>query len=285
MIIDIFMKPLIVANWKMNPISRKQAEHLFESIRKEICGIQNVEVVLCPPFIYLDFISKKTSKDIKLGGQNIFWDRQGPYTGEISPQMLKDIGCDYVILGHSERKKNFKETSEIINKKIKAVIKSRLKIILCVGEESRNSFDKNGRWTGEVDLILREQVLQCLEDIDEPQIANIIIAYEPIWAISTTENGCVATPNDALSASLLIRKTMHQKYNEKIARSLRILYGGSVDSKNAIDFMKEDGIDGVLVGGARRNSSEFVRLVKAVSGQYLSAEQKVVGGQVVVNRF
>lgn len=266
------MKPLIIANWKMNPVSRKQAEHLFESIRKEICGIQNVEVVLCPPFVYLDFISKKTSKDIKLGGQNIFWDRQGPYTGEISPQMLKDIGCDYVILGHSERKRNSGETNEIINKKIKAALKSRLKIILCVGEESRNSFNKDGRWTGEVDLILKEQVLKCLEGIDESQMMNIIIAYEPIWAISTTENGCVATPDDALSASLLIRKTVLQKYNEKIARSLRILYGGSVDSKNAIDFIKEVGIDGVLVGGASINASEFVRLIKSVSGQYLGAE-------------
>lgn len=266
------MKPLIVANWKMNPISRKQAEHLFESVRKEISGIQNVEVVLCPPFVYLDFISKKASKDIKLGGQNIFGDRQGPYTGEISPQMLKDIGCDYVILGHSERKKNFQETNEIINKKIKAALKSRLKIILCVGEESRNSFNKDGRWTGEVDLILKEQVLQCLDNIDESQMANIIIAYEPIWAISTVENGRAATPNDALSASLLIRKTAHQKYNEKIARSLRILYGGSVDSKNTVDFMNENGIDGVLVGGASINASEFARLVKAVSGRYFSAE-------------
>lgn len=266
------MKPLIVANWKMNPISRKQAEHLFESIRKEIGGIKNAEVVLCPPFVYLDFISKKTSKDIKLGGQNIFWDRQGPYTGEISPQMLKDIGCDYVILGHSERKKYMKETDEIINKKIKAALKARLKVILCVGEESRNSFDGSGRWTGEVDLVLREQVLRCLDGIDESQMANVIIAYEPVWAISTAKDGCAANPNDALSASLLIRKTALQKYNEKIARSLRILYGGSVDSKNATDFTKEEGIDGVLVGGASINVSEFVRLVKSVSGQYSSSE-------------
>lgn len=259
------MKPLIVANWKMNPVSRKQAEHLFESIRKEICGIQNAEIVLCPPFVYLDFISKKTSKGISLGGQNVFWDRQGPYTGEISPQMLKDIGCDYVIIGHSERKRDLRETDEIINKKIKAALKSRIKIILCVGEESRNSFNKDGRWTGEVDLVLREQVLRYLEGIDETQIANIIMAYEPVWAISVTENSCAATPNDALSASLLIRKTALQKYNEKTARSLRILYGGSVDSKNAVNFTREDGIDGILVGNASINASEFIRLVKVVS--------------------
>lgn len=258
------MKPLIVANWKMNPVSLRQAEHLFETIRKGSRGIKDIDIVLCPPFIYLDFIAKKIIKNIKLGAQNIFWERQGAFTGEISPIMIKDLGCEYVILGHSERKKYLQETCDVTNKKIKTALQSRLKVILCVGEEVRDSFDENGKWLGDVDLILKEQLLQCLNDIDESQISNIVVVYEPVWAISTVVMGKVATPNDALSASLLIRKVVSQKYNQKTARSLRILYGGSVDSKNIIDFVKEDGIDGALVGGASINGSEFIRIIKTV---------------------
>lgn len=265
------MKPLIIANWKMNPVTRKQAEHLVEIVRKGARGIKNTEVVLCPPFVYLDFISKKISKDIKLGAQNIFWERGGSFTGEISPAMIRDIGCEYVILGHSERKKYLKEDCDIINKKIKMALKSRLKVILCVGEETRDNFDKKGKWLSGVDLILKEQLLQCFKGIDESQISGIIITYEPIWAISTTSSvSRPATPDDALSASLLIRRVISQKYSPKVARSLRILYGGSVDSKNVIDFLKEDGIEGVLVGGASINGSEFVRIVKLAHEYYLN---------------
>lgn len=264
------MKPLIVANWKMNPTSRKQAEHLFETIRKGVHSVKNIDIVLCPPFVYLDFISKKISKDIKLGAQDIFWERQGAYTGEVSSVMLRDLGCEYVILGHSERKKYLGENCDVINKKIKVALKSRLKVILCVGEETRDSFDKSGKWLGDVDLVLKEQVLQCLDGIEEPQISNITITYEPVWAISTTNMGRAATPDDALSASLLIRKVISQKYSKKTARSLRILYGGSVDSKNIVNFIKEDSIDGVLVGGASINGSEFAKLIKVMYEYYTS---------------
>lgn len=256
------MRPLIVGNWKMNPVSRREAEHLFDTVRRGMRGIKNVEVVLCPPFVYLDFLSKKISKDIRLGVQDVFWERQGSFTGEISPVMVRDLNCDYVILGHSERKKYLGESCEVINKKIKAAIGARLKVILCVGEETRESFDKDGKWLGGVDSVLKEQVLECLNGIDEARVSNITIAYEPIWAIGT---GRAEDPNDVLSASLLIRKVLGQKYNKKIARQARVLYGGSVTSKNIIDFIKEEGIDGALVGGLSINGSEFARLVRTVN--------------------
>lgn len=263
------MKPLIVANWKMNPISRKQTEHLLGIVKKGTRGIKSSDIVLCAPFVYLEFISKKLGRDIKLGAQNVFWERNGAFTGEISSAMLKDIGCEYVILGHSERKKHIKEDCGVINKKIKMALKSRLKVVLCVGEETRDTFSKKGKWLGDVDIVLKDQLLQCLDGLDESQFSGISIAYEPVWAISTTSNAArPATPDDALSASLLIRKVISQKYSPKTARSLRVLYGGSVDSKNVTDFIKEDGIDGVLVGGASINGSEFVRLVKVIDEYY-----------------
>ncbi len=245
----------------MNPQSKKQAGHLFDTVRKGVRGTKNVDIVLCPPSVYLDSFFKKTSKLIQIGSQDSFWESKGAFTGEVSPTMIRDLGCAYVILGHSERKRYLNETCELINKKIKEALRARLKVVLCVGEESRDSFDENGKWLGEVDLVLKDQVLECLDDIDESQISNVIIAYEPIWAIGT---GNPASPDDALSASLLIRKIIGQKYSKKTAMAIKVLYGGSVDSKNVVSFLRESGVDGALVGGASLNGSEFIRMVKLV---------------------
>jgi len=247
-------KKLIIANWKCNPASQKEAEYIFKVVKKGILDFglrKNTEIVICPPYVFLSSIKHQVS-NIKLGAQDCFYEKKGAYTGEISPLMLKDLGVKYVIIGHSERRRYLKETDEVINKKIKMALKSGLYPILCIGEEEKNSSSS----------IIREQLKKGLSKISFSKVANIIIAYEPIWAIGTG-NACV--PEEVLKINLFIKKTLTQLYNRKIAEKIKIIYGGSVNSKNAADYVKEAQMDGLLVGGASLNASEFVRIIKAVS--------------------
>ena len=246
-------KKLIIANWKCNPTSQKEAEHIFEVVRKEIVNFglrKNIEIVICPPYVFLSSIKHQVSS-IKLGAQNCFYEKKGAYTGEISPLMLKDQGVKYVIIGHSERRRYLKETDEIINKKIKMALKSGLYPILCIGEEERNSSSN----------IIKEQLKKGLNEISFSKVVNVIIAYEPVWAIGTG-NACV--PEEVLKINLFIKKILTQLYNRKIAEKIKIIYGGSVNSKNAIDYIKEARMDGLLVGGASLNATEFIKIIKAV---------------------
>ena len=266
-------KPLIVANWKCNPASQKEAEHLFDTLKKELRKIKRTEVVICPPFVWLGAIRKfsfqvgsqlknRVSKlTLRLGGQNCFWEDRGAFTGEISSLMLKNLDCQYVIIGHSERKKYFQENDEIINKKLKSVLKNRLKPILCVGEEARDAFTTDGRQINEMSLVVGEQVKNGLRGVSSARVSEIVIAYEPIWAIGT---GTPCSSNDAMKASLFIKKTLTNLYGRSVAERVRILYGGSVDSRNASEYIKEAGMDGLLVGSASLNASEFIRIVKGV---------------------
>lgn len=264
------LNPLIVANWKCNPVSQKEARHLFEVVRKGIAGFslrKNVEVVICPPFVWLsDFcragllgLPKSKAKNLALqsfyfGAQDCFWEQQGAYTGAISPAMLKDLGCQYVLIGHSERRKHFQETDEMINQKIKAVLKARLKPILCLGEEeARDSFDY---------LIISQQIEKALAGVSLGRIRDIVMAYEPVWAIGT---GQACLPDEAMKTALFIRKILTKLYGRKIAEEVRILYGGSVTAKNAADYIKAAGMDGLLVGGASLNATEFVKIVERVA--------------------
>lgn len=258
------IKSLIIANWKCNPATQIEARHLFDFVIGELKDIKNVEVVLCPPFVWLPVLgSFKPSEAFSAGGQDLFWEKQGPYTGEISPLMLKDLGCEYVIVGHSERRQHLGETDEMINKKLKAALKNRLKPILCVGEKIRDSFDNEGRPENYINPIVEEQLKKALESIDKSRVADIVVAYEPIWAIGSGEPD---TPDDALSASLLIRKTIVKMFDSRaLANKIRVIYGGSVDSKNIASFANQDGIDGVLVGGASLNASEFVKIVLRIN--------------------
>jgi len=217
------MKPIIVANWKCNPITLVEAEKLFNSTEKGIKNVKNVEVIICPPFTFLGNMEYKTS-NIKLGAQDCFWEVKGAFTGEISSVMLKNLGVEYVILGHSERRKYQKETDEMINKKIKAVISAGLKPILCVANLS--------------------QLEKSSKDISE----EIIVAYEPVFAIGT---GKPCPPEMA--------KKMRDKINYP-----RVLYGGSVNSQNAGNYIKEAGFKGFLIGGASLVSKEFIEIVKGV---------------------
>ena len=263
------MKPLIVANWKMNPQSLAEAKKLFDSVKRGVKNIKKAEVVICPPFLYLKELKepsslKKNSVPL-VGAQDVFWEKSGADTGEISPSMLKDMGCQYVIVGHSERRRYFSETDEVVNKKLKSVIEARMTPILCVGE-TQNQRDK-----GETENILRKQIEKALNDISKLKISpygrspegrqnsKLIIAYEPIWAIGT-KNPC--SVDDTLTVILFIRKIISRILTKKAAKKIRILYGGSVDSNNAKDYLKEEEMNGLLVGGASLNSKEFLNILK-----------------------
>jgi len=254
-------RKLIVANWKMNPQTRKEAGQLSRAVQQGIRGAKNVEVVLCPPLPYLSIVNCQLSV-VGKGAQNCFYQQNGAYTGEVSPAMLKDIGCGYVIIGHSERKKYAGETNEIINKKLKAALRAGLKVILCIGEESRDSFDSRGRWTHELDPKVKEQLVEAVKGVKKSQIGNIAVAYEPVWAIGT---GNPATPDDVLSAKIFIRKIMSELYSRKDADKVLVLYGGSTNRKNTVDFIKDGQMDGLLVGGASLDPEEFITMIKEVS--------------------
>ncbi|KKP43626.1 MAG: Triosephosphate isomerase [Parcubacteria group bacterium GW2011_GWA2_33_14] len=251
------MKTLIVANWKMNPSTKKEAKKLFDSVRKSTKGIKNIEVVICPPFVYLSLFS-----GLKLGAQNVFYlsaDRQvkksGAFTGEVSPLMLKDLGVEYVIIGHSESRKYLNETDEVINKKIKESLLIGLKPILCVGEtdEEKNS--------GKKLEVLEVQITQALKGVMKSEAKNIVIAYEPVWAIGTGNNCSV---DETMSSILLIRKIISKLYNREIADTTKIIYGGSVDSKNTNSYITQTGVNGLLVGGASLNAEEFIEIIKSL---------------------
>lgn len=235
------MKPLIVANWKCNPATLEEAEKLFSSIGKGIRNIKNTEVVICPPFLYIPKIQntpKQSFQDatgqarykIQIGAQDCFWEQIGAFTGEVSPKMLKDLGCQYVILGHSERRRHLGETDEMVNKKLKATLKEKLTPILCVANLS--------------------QVKKDLRGISDEDFKKIIVAYEPIFAIGTG-NPCSLKKAEKTRFSI---QTMN--------KNLTIIYGGSVNSQNAKDYIKKAGFYGLLVGGVSLEAKEFIRLVK-----------------------
>ena len=225
-------KPIIVANWKMNPATLAEAKQLFDSVKKGIkkaCPELNrrVEVVICPPFIYLPVLEVK-------GAQDVFWEKKGAYTGEISPKMLKDAGCQYVIIGHSERRKYQGETDPMINRKIKAAFNEGLKVILCVEMAS--------------------QIKKDLKGIPGRQLKNLILAFEPVSAIGTGK-----------PYNLEAAKAAHLAILRSLGKDTPVLYGGSVNSQNAADYIKKAGFRGLLVGGTSLNPKEFIKIVRTVN--------------------
>lgn len=252
---DTKMNPMniIIANWKMNPLSAKDAKALFYAVSDGARKFKNIETIICPPFPFVSLFSG--TRSVKLGAQDLFWELQGAYTGEVSGKMLKDVGCDYVIVGHSERRQYAGESDELINAKLKTALKCNLTPVLCIGE-------RTGEEIGE---ILGRQLKECLKEISKSQITDIIIAYEPVWAISTSADVKVCLPDDALSAKLLIKKILTGLYGRFLADKVAIIYGGSVDSKNAADYIKESQTQGLLVGGASLEAEEFIKIVEAVN--------------------
>ncbi len=242
--------PMIVGNWKMNT-TLSGAVELVNKMLRELDEIGNVDKVLCPPFISLAEIGKLIKgSSIKLGAQNVYFAEKGAYTGEISPLMLAEL-CEFVIIGHSERRQYFNETGEIVNKKVMAALKVGLKPILCVGE--RLTENEAGR----TEEVVTGQVKSSLAGIND--INGLTIAYEPVWAIGT---GKAATGEQANETIGLIRRTISKLYGEKVARDLRILYGGSVTADNATEFMQQSEIDGALVGGASLKADQFLSIVR-----------------------
>ncbi len=241
--------PMIAGNWKMNTTVGEAIE-LVKTMRDELNKVRGVEKVLCPPFVSLTAV-KELIKDttLKLGAQNVYFAEKGAYTGEISPLMLAGL-CDYVIIGHSERRQYFAESGELINKKIKAAMKVNLKPILCVGER----LEQNE--SGKTEEVVSEQLKSALDDIES--LDGLVIAYEPVWAIGT---GKAATGDQANQTIAFIRRTVAGQYNNKVAQETRILYGGSVTAANIAEFARFPGIDGGLVGGASLKAAEFISIV------------------------
>ena len=245
--------PMIAGNWKMNT-TVSEATELVKAMRAELDKIDNIDKVICPPFVSLDAVRELIrGSSIKLGAQNIFFAEKGAYTGEISPLMIADL-CEFVIIGHSERRQYFNETGEVVNKKVAAALKVGLKPILCIGE----SLEENE--AGRTEEVVTEQLRASLAGIG--YLNGLIIAYEPVWAIGT---GRAATGEQANETISLIRRNISKLYDDEIAQDMRILYGGSVTAANATEFMRQPEIDGALVGGASLKATEFLSIVTQTS--------------------
>ncbi len=242
--------PMIAGNWKMNT-TVSEAVGLVSEMRPELDAIDNVDKVICPPFISLAAVRELIKgSSIKLGAQNIYFEDKGAYTGEISPLMLADL-CEFVIIGHSERRQYFNESGEIINRKVQAALRVGLKPILCIGER----LEENE--AGRTEEVVTEQLRSSLANID--YLTDLVIAYEPVWAIGT---GKAATGKQANETIGFIRQIISEKYGKRIAQDLRILYGGSVTADNAAEFISQPEIDGALVGGASLNANEFLSIIR-----------------------
>jgi triosephosphate isomerase len=242
--------PFVAGNWKMNTTAA-EAERLVLEMLERLDSIKGVEKVLCPPFVSLVGLSMMLqSSSIRLGAQNMYFETKGAYTGEISPLMLREL-CEFVILGHSERRWHFGETDEIVNNKVKAALANRLKPILCVGER----LEENE--AGKTEDVVNRQVTAALNGM-EP-VPDLVVAYEPVWAIGT---GKAASGKQAAATIQFIRDVLAKVWNKSIAQNTRILYGGSVTGANIAEFISHPEIDGALVGGASLKTEEFVSIVE-----------------------
>ena len=237
----------------MNPRTLREAEALFRKVARKLPQLKKTEVVICPPFLYLDQL-KGRSRKVSLGAQDAFWEDVGAFTGEVSGEMLYNLGVRYVILGHSERRE-LGETDSLVNKKIKSALKAGLVPILCVGEKER---DANHEYFS----VIKSQVERCLKGVSKNLISKIVIAYEPVWAISSTANRHDATSVDSREMAIFIRKTLSDASSPEIAAETRIIYGGSVNMKSAKDFLENGGVDGLLPGKASLDAEEFTEIVK-----------------------
>ena len=252
-------KPFIAGNWKMHK-TIPEAVEMVKALKEESPQLTDAELVVIPPYTMLSEVKKVIEgSTIQLGAQNIFWKEKGAFTGEVSPPMLKDAGCQYVTIGHSERRQYFGETNETVNKKIKATLAHELTPIMCIGEsleerEKGNTMDK-----------VETQINSGLEELGKDEIRRIVIAYEPIWAIGT---GVTATPSQAEEVHSFIRKKLTEKYGNEIASYAIILYGGSVKPANTYSILKENNINGALVGGASLEADSFIQITKEAIKAY-----------------
>jgi triosephosphate isomerase len=249
------MKKLIIANWKCNPEKMSEGEKILKALKTSI-NTKN-QVIICPPSIFLSHFLASFRDDFTFGAQNCYFEEKGAYTGEISPKMIESIGGKYVILGHSERRNIFDENDDAINKKLRKVLETtKLIPILCIGE------NREERMSEKTFSVLGMQLANCLDKIPKDKLGKIIIAYEPIWAIGT---GIYATEDKISEAKTNIFKILCDIYNKELAKTVKIVYGGSVDSKNIDMIVNKADMDGVLVGGASLKPKEFSLIANVIS--------------------
>jgi triosephosphate isomerase len=247
-------KKFVAGNWKMFT-TRATGKELASSIVRGLDNEDRVTVAVCPPFPYLLEIAEvlRGSK-VALGAQNVYPEREGAFTGEVSPVMLLDAGCRYVIIGHSERRHKLGEDDAFINRKVKAALAAGLQVILCVGESLEE------RQANRTESVLESQLSGGLADVNADSLNRLVIAYEPVWAIGTGQN---ATPAQAEQAHAFIRRKIANRFGEEMARTLPIQYGGSVKPENAASLLRQPDVDGALVGGASLHAEQFLAIIRA----------------------
>ena len=245
--------PVIAGNWKLNN-TISVAVDLTTSIKELVAGVIGVEIIVAPSFTALDAVSEVINdSNIFLAAQDVYWEDNGAYTGEVSAPMLKDVGCEYVIIGHSERRQYFGETNESVNKKAKAALSHGLKPIICVGEHLED------REAGRTETVIQNHIIGGIADLSDSQLLSSVIAYEPVWAIGT---GKTATPMQAQEVHSFIRKLLSEAHSDEIASQIPIQYGGSVKPENVTELMAQSDVDGALVGGASLQAESFAKIVK-----------------------
>jgi len=247
-------KKILAANWKMN-LTHIEAESYMHTFLGEVGEVDDVEIVMIPPFTSIPMLAQISEKApfIRIGAQNMYWERSGAYTGEISATMLRVLFVKYVVIGHSERRMLFGETDETVNRKVHSALEAGLRPIVCVGESTTE------RDNGEIETVLRRQLELGLKDLSVKDAAEIVIAYEPIWAIGT---GRTATPVQAEEAHRFIRSVLGKMFGTGAAERVRIQYGGSVKPENAQELMRQSDIDGALIGGASLDPHSFAKIIR-----------------------
>lgn len=249
-------RTFIAGNWKMN-LTREAAVSLARGIAQQVDGSIAAEVAICPPSVYLDAVAQAIQGSVvALGAQNMYHEPKGAFTGEVSAEMLRDVGCKFVILGHSERRHVLGESNEDVNRKVLAAIAGGLLPIVCVGE----TLDE--REAGKTQSVVEEQFKGSLLGVSSEQMTQVVIAYEPVWAIGT---GKVATPEQAEEVHADLRRLLKASYNSEVASAVRIQYGGSVKPDNADELMGQENIDGALVGGASLSVDSFLGIIRAAA--------------------
>ncbi|MBM3256026.1 MAG: triosephosphate isomerase [Candidatus Moranbacteria bacterium] len=263
---------LLVANWKMNPLTLKEADRIIKSLEKGIRAMnkkdffQKIDLVVCPPSVFLGRLPN--SSGFNWGIQNIHWETRGAFTGELSVKMAEDARCQYAIVGHSERRKFFGEKDQGVNQKILSVLGGNLNPILCIGET------KEEREQNKTNDVVKNQIYQALQNVSALNLPRIAIAYEPVWAISNMSNPAIQSsnntylntadsPDDVMGVTILIRKILSQMYRSDITKKTKILYGGSVSQRNIDGFLDTDILDGLLIGGASLSMFEFLPIIKS----------------------
>jgi triosephosphate isomerase len=252
-------KLLIVGNWKMN-FTTKEAKRLALKFKKLVKGIRGVEIVICPPFTSLEALHGLLSgSNVRLGAQNIFYEEEGTFTGEVSARMVAPY-CRHVLLGHSERRKTFRETNQEVNKKIKQALKHRLVPIVCIGESLRE------RRAGKTKPVLKKALSECLKGLSRKQAARVVVSYEPIWAISKGKHyiakSQAASPKTVQQAHAFVRANLSKLFGKRVSEKMRVLYGGSIKPSNVRKLMEQKDIDGGIVGSSSLTAGTFAKVVK-----------------------